>query len=555
LFTSSATDARQFRENIRRYNCALAFTSFTTNHKDDVNAGGGGPWIWKSGYALYHHAGSLFPERHNDPTYAQLYYYDPQDALDFRMNNNIGLSRTTMETLQQVLLEKHRYNVVFQHCFEVLQNNPANDLHIRLLADSSTDLRRYNAPTVDEIAVVVPGNEARPVNARDIILHRRDGDLQFINDHHHAYAPLHYVLLFPHGTPGWTYGLQQRNPVIVDDTDDSNTTEPDPSSKSLTQIMFYSFRLHTHDGEFPLLHSGGRLFQQYICDIWVSTDQNRLRWIASHQPQLRAALYSGLEDAASAADPDPDLKEIGHRVVLPSSFVGSPRYMNQRFQDAIALARYYHGFDLFITFTCNPSWPEIIDSLLPGQVTADRPDLSTRVFNMYKTALLDDLTKHHVLGPLLGYVYTIEFQKRGLPHMHLLLTLSPDFRPNSPEEVDTLIRATWPDPISEPRLFAIVKKNMVHGPCGQWNTNAPCMKDGRCSKGFPKAFQSETAMSGSGYPIYARPDDGRSFEVRNFPADNRWIVPYNPHLLSRSVLCCQWLSYTSYVSSPDSTLT
>jgi hypothetical protein len=45
LFTSSETDARQFRENIRCYNYALAFTSFTTNHKDDVNAGGGGPWI------------------------------------------------------------------------------------------------------------------------------------------------------------------------------------------------------------------------------------------------------------------------------------------------------------------------------------------------------------------------------------------------------------------------------------------------------------------------------------------------------------------------------
>jgi hypothetical protein len=98
------------------------------------------------------------------------------------MDNNTGLSRTTMETLQQVLLEKHRYKVVFQHCFKVLENNPANDLHIRLLADSSINLCCYNEPSFDEIAVVVPGNEARPVNACDIILHRRDGNLQFIND-------------------------------------------------------------------------------------------------------------------------------------------------------------------------------------------------------------------------------------------------------------------------------------------------------------------------------------------------------------------------------------
>jgi hypothetical protein len=76
--------------------------------------------------------------------------------------------------------------------------------------------------------------------------------------------------------------------------------------------------------------------------------------------------------------------------------------MNQRFH-AIALARYYHGFDLFIIFTCNPSWPEINDALFPTQSTADRPDLTTRVFDMYKTALLDLLTKDLIFSPILGY--------------------------------------------------------------------------------------------------------------------------------------------------------
>jgi hypothetical protein len=274
--------------------------------------------------------------------------------------------------------------------------------------------------------------------------------------------------------------------------------------------------------------------------MWISSDQNRLRWIETHQPQLRAALYSGLEDAVGHGDPDLNLTDVGHRVVLPSSYMGGPRYMNQRFQDAIALARYYHGFDLFVTFTCNPSWPEIKDALFPSQTTADRPDLTTRVFDMYKMALLEMLTKDLIFGPILGYVYTIEFQKRGLPHMHLLLTLAPAVRPSTPDEVNSLIKATWPDPSLEPRLFDIVKRSMVHGPCGIWKPDAACMKDGRCSKGFPKPFQEETVMSRSGYPIYARPNDGRVFEVRKFPADNRWIVPYNPHVLSRQV--CSFFS-------------
>jgi hypothetical protein len=61
------------------------------------------------------------------------------------------------------------------------------------------------------------------------------------------------------------------------------------------------------------------------------------------------------------------------------------------------------------------------------------------------------------------------------------------------------------------------------------------MKDGKCSKGFPKHFQAETVMSGDGYPVYARPDDGRAYEVCDFLANNRWIVLYNPSLLSQYV--------------------
>jgi hypothetical protein len=209
--------------------------------------------------------------------------------------------------------------------------------------------------------------------------------------------------------------------------------------------------------------------------------------------------------------------------------------MNQRFQDAIAVARYYHGFDLFITFTSNAQWPEIKSALLPGQTAADRPDLIVRVFNMYKTSLLDELSKDNIFGGTMGYVYTIEFQKRGLPHMHLLLSLSPQFRATTPEQVNTMIRATWPDPENEPHLFDIVKRCMVHGPCGQWKPDASCMKDGKCSKGFPKPFQAETIMTKDGYPIYTRPNDGRAYQVRNFFTDNCWIVPYNPDILSRCV--------------------
>ncbi len=70
----------------------------------------------------------------------------------------------------------------------------------------------------------------------------------------------------------------------------------------------------------------------------------------------------------------------GKIVVLPSSFAGSPRAMQQNYQDAMAIVTQYGRPDLFLTFTCNPKTPEILENKLPNQQSADRPDITARVF-------------------------------------------------------------------------------------------------------------------------------------------------------------------------------
>jgi hypothetical protein len=107
LLTAPSPQAKEFREKIRQYNSALAFTSFTAREKNN-NSGGRGPWIWKTGYTIYHRAGTLFPNAQEDPTYAQLYFYDPLDALQYRMNRNGNLKRETMEFLQNMLMDTNR---------------------------------------------------------------------------------------------------------------------------------------------------------------------------------------------------------------------------------------------------------------------------------------------------------------------------------------------------------------------------------------------------------------------------------------------------------------
>ena len=64
--------------------------------------------------------------------------------------------------------------------------------------------------------------------------------------------------------------------------------------------------------------------------------------------------------------------EIGKYIILPSTFIGSPRYMMQTYQDAMAIVRRFGKPDLFITMTCNPNWKEIQENLLPRQQASDR---------------------------------------------------------------------------------------------------------------------------------------------------------------------------------------
>ena len=81
---------------------------------------------------------------------------------------------------------------------------------------------------------------------------------------------------------------------------------------------------------------------------------------------------------------------------------------------------------LFIMFTANPRWPEIQQELRKGETGLNRPDLVVRVFHIKVRELLQDLRRRQIFGRFLGCVWTIEYQKQGLPHLYLLLFLYPN---------------------------------------------------------------------------------------------------------------------------------
>ncbi len=194
--------------------------------------------------------------------------------------------------------------------------------------------------------------------------------------------------------------------------------------------------------------------------------------------------------------------------------------------------------------TCNPDWPEIRAQLKPGQQPWERPDLISRVFRGKVDELISLLKDKHILGVPVSFVYVIEFQKRGLPHVHLLLILDKSSKITTAAMVDRVVCAELPDPATAPLLHAIISRHNIHGPCGDLDPNCVCMKtpDGRvdqglleCSKSFPKEFSESTIIGNDSYPVYRRRDNGRTISKTNtagteYQLDNTWVVPYNPFL-------------------------
>ncbi|CAN1128780.1 hypothetical protein LINPERPRIM_LOCUS22310 [Linum perenne] len=167
---------------------------------------------------------------------------------------------------------------------------------------------------------------------------------------------------------------------------------------------------------------------------------------------------------------------VGKHIILASSHTGSPRYKYENFQDAVAICRTLGFPGLFITF---------------------------------------------------------EFQKRGLPHAHMLVFLSAEDKIHSTEQIDSIISAEIPDIKEDPWCYDLVTKFMFHGPCGALNSNAPCTIDRKCNKHFPKAFCICTAIDVDGFPRYRRSDNGRSVTKNGAELDNQYVVPYNRYLLLR----------------------
>jgi hypothetical protein len=547
LWRSESDEAVIFRRHCRVLNNALAIASQKVN---EVRPPGGGwsPMVVIQG-KVHYFIGPLHASSGQIPRFGQIWVHDPDHDVEanIRLGNMrlpASMSRNTrnilanvLRRLQDLLRARNPYIRDFITASEIPDDHLSHcSLVINVSVRPQQGHSRVYNQSMSEISVLL-NEEPGP---RDIILQQRGGGIREVSDTHRSSDALHFVLIHPLGHDGWHLRLNQVNPTIRD-----QSGNPTPTNHRLTTMEFYSFHLQSRTVSGDWLLRMGRLLQEYVCVQFAKCENQRLYWLRNNQSTIRAELYNNVIDSLNRNDSSSS--HIGRNIILSPQFTGSKRDFHRRFQDAMAIVRSKHKPDLFITVTCNVKWMEITEALLEGQKAEDRPDIIARIFNLKLKAILEDLVKNNIFGECVAHLYVVEFQKRGLPHAHILLIFSDNTRVRTVEDVDNIVSAELPpDPSLFPedtemnlqakRLQQIVLSQMRHGPCGRLNPLSPCMRDkdgiltDQCQKYYPKQFVQQTEWDDRDtYPKYRRlsPDDGGRTIGQ---VDNGWIVPYSPYL-------------------------
>ncbi|XP_071708077.1 uncharacterized protein [Rutidosis leptorrhynchoides] len=415
----------------------------------------------------------------------------PQLLMDLYTNKH-PKSKHVIENVRQ-------YNMVFAFTSmggkvdnSVNHEDQNKNFKIKLIARRTNDGRNYNLPTVDEVVALIVGDIDLEFDKRDIVIDSQKEGLMRISELHPHYLALQYPLLFAYAEDGYRPNIYHQEIPGV------RTKKP----KRVTMREFFAYKIQ--ERSLPtLVHLARKLHQQLLVDAYTMVESERIYCIRLNKRIQRADTFSNLTVATLTGDVVNSM--LGNRVKLPLSFTGSARYMIEKYRDAMALCRVYGYPDLFITFSCNSKWPEITRALEDtGFNPEDRPAYQSRMFKIKLDRLMDDIKRNRIFGKVTAELYTIEFQKRGLPHAHICIFLDEQDKLPEPGDIDEYISAEIPDKDADPELYQLVSELMIHGLCDT-----------------------------EGYPVYRRRDNGRKVSKQGHDLDNGSVVPYNAYLLKK----------------------
>ncbi|ONM10917.1 putative replication protein [Zea mays] len=292
--------------------------------------------------------------------------------------------------LLNMLDEHNKLVTAFRFAKERLDEEGNQKVTLRLLGCNTRHDAQYNLPANGELAAVIVGDCLPSQYKYDVLVHAREGGLKHVSCLHPSYMALQYPLLFPYGDRGYHLGIKYT------DVGEGDAT----CRKYVTMLEFVRHRSHYRLNEPNPFTCYGRLSNQLAVDAYSTIEASRLQFIADHQKELCCESVQGITDAIGRGLTSAD--SVGGRVIVPASFTGGRRYHVMNYQDAMAICRVYGPPDLFVTFTCNPKWKEIVDALgfEPGQLACDRSDIVVRVFHMKVDEFIADIRENKFFGPI-----------------------------------------------------------------------------------------------------------------------------------------------------------
>ena len=331
LWFNEVPEAKVFLKYIRVINNAICLSSVRVQEKQ---TGAFNPSVIFQGRVVQR-MGPLQPEPGDQPCFAQLYILDSSLETTTRFANMTIPANTTfeekntlrnlLETIQQVMHRTNPFINDFKQILEISEEDLQGGKVVISAAARPKDghPRVYNVPeSLKELSVVT--NE----KPHDLVLNLRGGGLQFISDLNPKAMPLHFSLLFPEGTLGYDMEMKQIDGV-----------------KRVSPRQFFSYHLNIRHTLSDYIFTAKRLFQEWILHGWIITESQRLNYQRQNQKNLRADTYKNIQEAvAERRQPTDSMynneqeNAVG-RKILASSFQCSPRWYNEKFQDAMAIVR------------------------------------------------------------------------------------------------------------------------------------------------------------------------------------------------------------------------
>gem|GEM_PF-2308791 len=379
--------------------------------------------------------------------------------------------------------------------------------------------------TAFDIASIVSEDANRP-NRRIVFQLRNEPYPSSISLRCITMEPLCYPIFFPYGEKGWGDDIRKQykfhdyilHRFLLPERDISGRLLLMPTQSTPPRSIPFS--------RFQLMF---RLGQTYLVDMISRIIDYRLQFNAFTQYTLFGQTrpthpdhdVNNFDEAITTSHDNNDEEKEGDEnkksTFLSQNFHGSRRHLLNLAQNAICLVSEFGRPTLFITFTCNPNWPEIKEMLFEGETAYDRADITTKVFHEKLDRFLFNMRNGKYFGQRHKPTYelrVIEYQQRGLPHAHMVFQLDniPDWKTEKEELalwIDENINATFPaiNSLSTDRLkfiHSLIKTHMTHK-CYKGDSGCIDEKTGVCKRGFDtNVVQDCTTLDERGFPHYKR---------------------------------------------------